>query len=338
MYSDLDMKKLIKFTKTLKVLYVEDNVDASNALESLLKIFDNIVLAYNGVDGLEKFRTSSFDLVITDIRMPKMSGTEMIRNMREINNAIPVIVSTAHQEQELLMECIELGVNGYLLKPINHKKLTNAIHCVCGKLYYLYQNRRYEESLEELVKERTQELEASQKQLNLLVNRDPLTNLYNRRYFNDISQTLFNLASRDRDGLSLLMIDMDRFKVVNDSYGHLVGDMVLKELADVLLKTTRSSDVIIRFGGEEFLILLPHTHLNGAKKIAQKIRENVKNLEINIEDNIDKIVKFTVSIGVTECYCGDDKEVDTIVHRADEAMYEAKNNGRDKIIIYQKSM
>ncbi len=339
MYKDLDMKKLIKFTKILKVLYVEDNIEARDSLEGLLRnFFSDITLASDGLDGLEKFKSSPFDLIITDIKMPKMNGIEMMEKIRAIDDEIPIIVSTAHQDQEFLISCIELGTNGYLLKPINHKQLTRAIKCVCGKLYYISENKKYEESLETLVEERTQELQATQEQLTLLVNKDSLTNLYNRRYFNDVSQTLLNLAQRNKDGLSLVMIDIDRFKTVNDTYGHLIGDIVLKELAHTLLKTTRSSDVAIRFGGEEFLILLPHTHLNGAVKIAKKIRDEIKKTEIHIENKIDKIVKFTVSIGVTECYCDDDKKIDTIVHRGDEAMYEAKHNGRDKIVIYEKKV
>ena len=339
MYKDLEMKKLLEFTKRLKILYVEDNKDSREALYGLLEnFFSDITLAFDGIDGLEKFKSGNFDLIITDLKMPKMSGLEMMQAIRDIDDDIPLIVSTAHQDQEFLMGCIELGVNGYLLKPINHKQLTRAIKYICGRLYYIQENKKYETSLEELVKERTKELEAAQKELTLMANRDPLTNLYNRRYFNDVSTTLLSLASREKDGLSLLMIDIDKFKAVNDTYGHLVGDVVLKELAFVLLKITRTSDLIIRFGGEEFLILLPHTHLKGAQKIAEKIRNRVKNLEIPLKDSIDKVVKFTVSIGVTECYCDDDKDIDTIVRRADEAMYEAKHYGRDRIVIYKKDI
>jgi len=339
MYKDLEMKKLLEFTKTLKILYVEDNKGSREALYGLLEnFFSDITLAFDGIDGLEKFKSGNFDLIITDLKMPKMGGIEMIQAIRNIDEDIPLIVSTAYKDQEFIMSCIELDVNGYLLKPINHKQLTRVIKYVCGRLYYIYENKKYETSLEELVKERTKELEDTKRKLTLMANRDPLTNLYNRRYFNDISKTLLSLARREKEGLSLLMIDIDKFKIVNDTYGHLVGDVVLKELAFVLLKITRTSDVVIRFGGEEFLLLLPHTHLKGAQKIAEKIRDNVRNLEIPLKDSVDKIVKFTVSIGVTECYCGDDKNIDTIVRRADEAMYEAKHYGRDRIVIYKKDI
>ena len=338
MYKSLDIKKLIQFTKTLKVLYVEDNTEARDALKSLLSnFFDDITLGVDGENGLEKFQSSKFNLIITDIKMPKMNGIEMMEKIRSIDDEIPIIVSTAHQDQEFLISCIELGINSYLLKPINHKQLTRAIKNTCEKLYYIYENKKYEESLEVLVKERTKKLQATQKQLTLMVNKDPLTNLYNRRYFNDVSQTLLDLARRENDGLSLMMIDIDKFKIVNDTYGHLVGDILLKELAYTLLKVTRNSDVVIRFGGEEFLILLPHTHIDGATMIAQKIKDTIKNLEIYIGNKIDKILKLTVSIGVTQCYCDDDNGIDTIVHRADEAMYEAKQKGRDMIVIYQKN-
>ncbi len=339
MYKSLDIKKLIQFTKTLKILYVEDNEEARDALQSLLSnFFDDITLGINGEDGLKKFNNSKFDLIITDINMPKINGIEMMKRIRDVDDEIPIIVSTAHQDQEYLISCIELGTNAYLLKPINHKQITKAIKYVCGRLYYMYKNKKYEESLEVLVKERTKELENIKKDLTLMANKDTLTNLYNRRYFNDVSQTLLNLARREKEGLSVMMIDIDKFKIVNDTYGHLVGDMVLKKLAYTLLKVTRDSDIVIRFGGEEFLILLPNTHINGATKIAQKIKEEINNLEIHIENNIDKILKFTVSVGVTQCYCDDDNGIYTIVHRADEAMYEAKRRGRDKIVIYQKSM
>ncbi len=339
MYKDLDMKKLVNFTKTLKLLYVEDNKESRDSLEGLLKnFFSDITLADDGLAGLEEFKSASFDLIITDIKMPKMNGIEMIEKIREIDEEIPIIVSTAHQDQEFLISCINLGTNGYLLKPINHKQLTRTIKFVCGKLYYQKENKKYEESLEALVKERTEELQMTTEQLAIIANKDSLTNLYNRRYFNDTSQMLLNLARRNRDGLSLLMMDIDRFKVVNDVYGHLVGDSVLQELAATLLEITRDSDVVIRFGGEEFVILLPHTHLEGAVQIAQKIRTTVKNLEIPIKGSVDKILKITLSIGVTECYCDDDKCIDTLIHRADEAMYEAKRTGRDKIIIYEKEV
>ena len=339
MYKKLEIKTLLEFTQTLKILYIEDHEDSREALHNLLKnFFSDITLAFDGLEGLEKLKNNRFDLIITDIKMPKMSGIELIKIIREtINEDTPLIVSTAHQDQDVLIECIELGVNSYLLKPINHKQLTRSIKLTCGKLYYMQKTKQYEASLERLVKEQTQELEAAKNALKIMTNKDPLTNLYNRRYFNEIAKTLLSIANREKDGLSLLMIDIDKFKSINDNYGHLTGDCVLQALASTLLKNIRSSDVAIRFGGEEFLLLLPHTHLEGAKKIAKKIKDCIKNLEIHTNDSPEAI-KVTVSIGVSECQYNKNKDIDLLVHRADEAMYQAKKSGRDKIVIYEEDL
>ncbi len=338
MYHDFEIDELIEFTKKLKILYVEDNVEAREAMLDLIKnFFVDITVAVDGEDGLEKFRRdNSFDLIISDIRMPKMDGIEMIVEIKDIKNNIPVIVATAHKDTELLIDCIKIGVDGYLLKPINFKQLRKSIIQTCEKIYYKMESKKHGELLEKLIQERTKELEVTKLKLTEMVNRDPLTNLYNRRYFNDVSTNILHIARREKKAFSTLMIDIDRFKVINDNYGHLVGDEVLTVLADTLLKSIRVSDIAVRFGGEEFVILLPNTNIDGASSIAKKIKNNVAKKEISINDKKNYIIKITVSIGVAECDCLYDKDIDNIIHRSDEALYEAKRTGRNKVIIYTK--
>jgi diguanylate cyclase (GGDEF)-like protein len=337
MYEKLDIQELIEFTKTLKILYVEDNKEARVAFKNLLdNFFDHIVIAVDGSDGIEKFQKDKFNLIISDIRMPKMNGLEMIKQIRTIQKNIPIVVATAHKESDLLIECIQNSVDGYLLKPINYKQLHQSMVKICEKIYYIKKNQEYESSLEELVKSRTQELEQNQQKLLDMANKDPMTNLYNRRYFHDISVTLFKLAAREKSDLSVLMIDIDRFKTINDIYGHMIGDIVIKKLADILLDLTRHSDVVIRFGGEEFVILLPNTNTSGASLIATKIRKTIETLEIEIENH--DILKFTISIGIGLCDHINDTNIDNSIHRADEALYEAKRSGRNKIAIYEKKI
>ncbi|WP_457743291.1 response regulator [Sulfurimonas sp.] len=128
MYKNIEITKLISFTKELKVLYVEDNKESQEALEALLgNYFSDITVVFDGIAAFEKFKSEKFDLIITDIRMPKMDGIELIRNIRTLNEDIPIIVSTAHKESDYLIKCIEMGVGGYLLKPINHKQLLKVI-------------------------------------------------------------------------------------------------------------------------------------------------------------------------------------------------------------------
>jgi diguanylate cyclase (GGDEF)-like protein len=332
MYYNFDINELVEFTRTLKILYVEDNEDARKAMLALLgNFFDDIIVAVDGADGLEKFSNDSFSLVISDIRMPNINGLEMIEKMKTTDPNISAIVATAHKDAELLLESIAIGVDGYLLKPINYKQLQNTIRKTCEKIYYKVKNEEYEHNLEYLVQERTKELEDTKEKLIDIANRDPLTNLYNRRYFNEISDTLLNISHREEKAFSVLMIDIDRFKVINDTYGHLVGDRILKELSKHLLNLTRQSDVVVRYGGEEFLILLPNTEIDGATLIAQKIHSIVEALEVPIDNYV---LKFTISVGVTQCDWSSNDNIDSLIHRADESLYEAKRSGRNRVVVY----
>lgn len=329
--------ELAEFTKSLKVLYVEDNKEAQEAVGELLGLFfENVVTAIDGVDGLEKFKNDTFDMVISDIKMPRMNGVEMAKSIRNISPETAIIMATAHQEAEYLLECIRCSVDGYLLKPIDIEQLEESIFKVANRIYCDRTAQDYERHLEEQVNVRTQELEQAHKELVSMVNKDSMTALYNRRYFNEISNTLLQISKREGTPLSALMIDIDRFKVINDNFGHLVGDQVLKMLAKIMLDIMRESDIIVRFGGEEFIILLPGTELEGAGLIAKKMRKIIESAELVTNDNT--IVKFTVSIGIAICDCDNDINIDDLVHRIDVAMYDAKRSGRNKVVSYSKEM
>ncbi|WP_320035678.1 diguanylate cyclase [Halarcobacter sp.] len=183
-------------------------------------------------------------------------------------------------------------------------------------------------SLELRVQERTKELEESKKKLEILANKDHLSDLYNRRPLFEISNKLISLAKRDNSDISVLLFDIDKFKVINDIYGHKAGDEVIKSFAKLLKRDRRSSDIVARVGGEEFVILQPATKKEDAYKVAQEIRKKVENLEV-ISD--DKTIKFTVSCGV-DSLIKEDTRLDELIARADKKLYEAKNTGRNKVI------
>ncbi|WP_455757384.1 GGDEF domain-containing protein [Sulfurimonas sp.] len=178
----------------------------------------------------------------------------------------------------------------------------------------------------------TKALEEAQKKLKEQANRDPLTNMHNRRYFSEISEKIISITKRSKDPLSLIMIDIDNFKKINDTYGHNVGDEVIKLLANELASTIRQSDVAARFGGEEFAIILPNTDATNAFIFADKLRENIEN--ISYKDKKDTI-KFTVSIGVDEFNHENDNNVSASLNRADKALYEAKTTGKNKVLIFK---
>lgn len=336
-FSKFTLEELISFTKELKVLYVEDNREAQEAMLYLLKnFFNDIEAASNGEEGFAKFQNGDFDLVISDIRMPKLDGIEMSRLIREVDCTIPIVIVTAHQESELLLKCIDVGVSSYLLKPINFKQLKKVLKQICEKVYYMKKIEEYEHSLEELVRVRTQELEEIKAQLEEMANRDPLTNLFNRRYLHDVSKTLCSISQREEQVCSLLMIDIDKFKNINDTYGHIVGDRVIQFLADIFREMVRNSDVAIRFGGEEFIILLPNTNLKGATSIAEKIREYVQNQEFVIDKEKEETLGFTVSIGVSECDCREELDINKALSSVDEALYKAKRAGRNRVEVFHE--
>lgn len=157
---------------------------------------------------------------------------------------------------------------------------------------------------------------------------DPMTKLYNRRYIAEITPHLIGLAQRNNSDLSVIILDIDKFKNVNDTYGHQVGDDVIVALADVLMQETRKSDVVCRFGGEEFVILLPETPSDGAFAVAENLRKVVEKLEVPLDDG--KTLHFTISMGVS-IVSPEDKNFDAAITRADTALYEAKESGRNRV-------
>ncbi len=178
------------------------------------------------------------------------------------------------------------------------------------------------------IKQKEAQLIEIQKELQEQAHKDYLTGLYNRRYFAELAQNYMELFHRERKKACLMMLDIDLFKSINDTYGHAEGDKVIKSLVASLVEHTRQSDIIARFGGEEFVILLPNIEIKSALSLAQKIRKNVEKIEV-VSDT-EEIIKFTISIGISEINY-DDVNIESSIKRADDAMYKAKNNGRNRV-------
>ncbi|PHR69919.1 MAG: hypothetical protein COA66_13910 [Arcobacter sp.] len=203
---------------------------------------------------------------------------------------------------------------------------------IIKRKFLLYRNKIEEKTkeLEKTNKTLEDKVEERTKALKELSIRDPLTNLYNRRYLTEVSQKLFLLSKRNNTSLSVLMIDIDKFKNVNDTYGHDIGDKVIKLLAEKLMHDLRSCDVVSRLGGEEFAIIFPDTNIEQAKYKAETIRKEVESLKLDLIDS--KKLSFTISIGVSSLDHKKDSDFELILKRSDEALYEAKKSGRNKVI------
>ena len=295
------------------ILIVDDTATNIDILSELLSDKYEIMAALDGEFALEIANDDLPDLILLDIVMPQMDGYDVCKKLKEnpVTKDIPVIFITAKSDEESIEKAYDVGGIDYVTKPFKPKELL----------------ARVKTQLQ--VRKLISDLEKSQKELNFLASVDPMTNLYNRRYFINISESLLNLAIRDKIDTSVIMLDIDMFKNVNDTYGHKVGDEVIILLAKILQKFTRKSDIVSRWGGEEFVILLPHTDTTGALIIAEKIRvESENNIYITQEN---QKVSFTVSMGVSQVINDQDSTIEASLNRADKALYEAKHGGRNRV-------
>ena len=296
------------------ILIVDDTETNVDILVELLSDIYEIVVALDGESALGILNDQSIDLILLDIMMPKMDGYEVCKRAKQKPDThdIPIIFITAKIDENSIEKAYDIGGVDYVTKPFKPKELFARI--------------KTQLHLRELIKE----LETSRKTLKRLSELDPMTNLCNRRYFTHVSKNVLALARRDRSDLSLIMLDIDKFKRINDTYGHKMGDDVLVAFAGILLKMIRKSDYACRFGGEEFIVMLPETPLDGAIEIAEKIRKSIEALSLKTENHQN--VMITVSLGVTCVDLLNDPHIESAIQRADEALYRAKKEGRNQVV------
>ncbi len=327
--------------KHITVLYVEDEEDllifTSKTLGKLVK---TISTAKNGREGLELFTKhhndpslTNFDVVITDINMPKMNGLEMIEAIHKISNTVPCVITTAHNDANFLKKAIDLGVSGYATKPLNLFQLLESISRSVESIILRRKLEQVNKDLEKEVELRTAELkltieklENSSKELLHEATHDHLTNIFNRQKLNTELDKEISRSHRYKHNLSIIMLDIDFFKQINDTYGHNIGDEVLISISNISNSSIRNVDILARWGGEEFMILLPETTISNAINVAEHLRVNIGNAKLIPS----KDVKITASFGV--CTLKEKETKDDFLKRVDILLYEAKESGRDKVV------
>ena len=186
-------------------------------------------------------------------------------------------------------------------------------------------------NIDRTIKRYTDKITENKLELELLASTDPMTKLYNRRFFTETSESILKLAKRNQTDSSIIILDIDKFKNVNDLYGHKVGDDAIIALASLLQDHGRESDIVSRWGGEEFVILLPYTNAEGAVLISEKIRKSVESLVIDLDDS--QQLTLTISIGVSQVINETEKNIEIAIKRADVALYKAKESGRNKVCL-----
>jgi diguanylate cyclase (GGDEF)-like protein len=308
--------------KGAKILIVDDiaaNIQLQRAYLTVLG-YDTIV-ARNGEEALEKVYQEKPDLILLDVMMPKLNGFETCRRLKDNNETryIPIIMVTALNEIEDKMRGIEAGADDFISKPFNKLELLARVKSLL-RIKHLHNE----------LQQKIEELEKAQERLRELAITDGLTELYNYRYFQEHLTQELQRSERHGSNVSVIMLDIDFFKIYNDTHGHLAGDKVLKDIAYLLKNNIRRIDVAARYGGEEFSLILIETSKKSAQFVAEKLKDIVEQHKFNYEDTQPN-GKLTISMGIAT-FPEDGTTPDKVVHQADQRLYKAKALGRNRVV------
>ncbi len=310
-----------------KVLIVDDDRAVVHLVDRALAAHGyEFFEAWDGAAALTAIRDHRPDLVIMDVEMPGLGGVEVCRivkaNQHETGfGFIPVILMTARQAVGKI-EGLELGADDFLVKPFDAAELSARVKSMLRL-----------KALQDTLVQRNRDLEGKQQQLLALSRSDPLTGLFNRRYFEERLAVEFARADRYHTPLSCLMIDVDHFKAINDSYGHAFGDRVLRGIAKVAGQMLRDVDLLARYGGEELVALLPETGPRPALRVGERIRQAIAELrfEHHSVSGADSAVGCTVSIGVASFPIPTIESHEGLLRAADTSLYAAKWAGKNSV-------
>jgi diguanylate cyclase (GGDEF)-like protein len=304
-----------------RILIVDDHEDNIELLRARLEARGyTIDSAMDGEAALHAIANSPPDLVLLDVMMPRIDGFEVVRRVKANKNLpfIPIILQTALDSTEHKVEGLDAGADDYITKPINFAELE-------ARVKSMLRIKRLQDALEE----RERELSEVNARLLKMAQTDVLTGLDNRRYLEERLEEMFGHSRRLKEPLAVVMCDLDRFKSVNDTYGHQVGDVVLKQFARILKKEAREIDRVGRYGGEEFMLLLPGTVLDAAVTFAERVRKAVEAHTFTFDGGT---LQRTMSCGVAAWPHPRIDDCDTLVKAADDALYVAKETGRNCVI------
>ena len=295
------------------VLIVEDNPADAKLIKSLLgSLACSLVMVHSGEEAVSICNNQRIDIIILDMLLPGVDGYEVVKQIKSnaSTQSIQIIVVTSLQDIESKIKGYEFGVDDYLVKPINFNEFRARVNSLIKK-------KAYHDKL----------MSNCEAALQAAIT-DKLTGAYNRGYLQHCLKNELMKADRHQHSISLMMIDIDDLKIVNDTHGHLAGDKLLRDVAAELRKCIREIDVLARFGGDEFLIILTHTPKEKAAPIAERIRQAVANLAVAVTDQA--VLTASISIGVAEYVpCVDTAE--KLIQRADQALYTAKSDGKNKV-------
>ena len=292
--------------------------DSATQREAIVQTLRDFTLCYecreaqDGLDGFKSLVEAPVDLIISDLDMPQLDGfrfIEMLKSREDLQN-IPIIILTCSEDSDSKIKALELGANDFITKPFNPGELVARV------------------KVQLHIKKLQDELKRSNKLLEELSYTDFQTGLYNKRYLMQTLSGELNRTSRDKSCFSLIFLDIDFFKAVNDNYGHQNGDAVLTAIAQTIQSGLRNYATVARYGGEEFAIVLPGIPLAGALVVAERLRVAIQSttFEAPMGD-----LAITGSFGIATYPSDHVDTIDSLLMEADNALYRAKQNGRNRV-------
>jgi len=273
-------------------------------------------------DAASMVRTGFYDVIISSLDLRSEDGLLICPQIRsnETTRHIPILMTANELEMDRVAKSLDLGANDYIVRPLDTNELLARVrNQLKHKRYYERLRKNYESSM-------------------ALAMVDPLTGAFNRRYFDAHLPRMLSPTTGIYKPLAVLMVDIDHFKKINDTYGHASGDVALKAVVERVINSVRPSDLVARMGGEEFAILMPETPMPAAHSIADRLRARIADTPIALADEHKTEITVTVSIG---CACVQNEQLETpanLLARADAALYEAKQTGRNKVVCDKASV
>ncbi len=302
-------------TDPFPILVVEDNPVSRKLLEKTLRKSGREVTSVpNGKKALEAFRKNFFPIVLTDWMMPEMDGLELCRTIRQMDlpGYVFIVLLTAKDSKDDIIAGLEAGADDYLTKPFNYPELMARLKAG------------------QRILELEKSLKKANEEIRILSITDALTGCYNRGYLTDRLTHEIKRALRYNHMLAVVLCDIDHFKVVNDTYGHQIGDLVLKSFVNTISESVRKDiDWVARYGGEEFLVVLPETDWQGAMAMAERLRQTIANTPIDTPKGTIRITASFGATGLAQDLPTKEITMDSVINAADQFLYQAKGAGRN---------
>lgn len=291
------------------ILIVDDEIINIHSLARILRDTARLCFAKSGNQALQMAKKLQAEIILLDVMLPDLSGFEVCKQLKNDpdSSRSSVVFITALDKTAEEARGLRLGALDYITKPFNPTIVRKRVQ---NLLNHTMAYRKLEE----------------------LSTKDFLTGAFNRRYLVEIANTELKRHQRHNKNTSILMIDIDHFKQINDKYGHSVGDRALQHLVRLCRKNLRNEDIFARYGGEEFCVILPETDAATSNDTAERLRQTIKNTPMEFDE---QLVHMTISIGLSVVYPNENDDFNYWIERADQALYQAKRNGRDQVVWYK---